>query len=359
MNGKNNTSSTANASKLGVELRSRREEINYNESDSPPLSPRELSSQEGDGGIWGTKTSPNVAVVPEWAKMFKAEITLQQEETNKSIQDAVKSINESINDVVKEMEKNLKKELDDKISALEKKLSEKYEERIQKMETHFNHRLEKQKQEHDVLATQLQECIRANTDLQNNNAKLCNELQFVKNEIIMQKKTESEKLSWNLLLSGPKVPSISQQENLLQITTDLIKDNTHHHLKVAEIASVERYGRLPKTNMQDKRGILVKFHSKETKFQIMRARKKGSGLFINEQLTREINDLFYKVRTLKKNNKNNLGILYTYNGIIKARKTAVGKTYDIFTEDDLMKVKSAFGIVDIECSAAARGNSSV
>ena len=147
MSGKNNTSTTASVSKCSVELRPRMENINYSESESPPVSPRQPSSQGGDGGNGGLRTSPDTVDLPEWAKMLDGKITQQLEETNKTnktIQDALKSIS----DIVQKIQ-DLETNLNNKIDALEKELksehknlTEEYENRINNMEIQFNDRLD-------------------------------------------------------------------------------------------------------------------------------------------------------------------------------------------------------------------------
>ena len=67
---------------------------------------------------------------------------------------------------------------------------------------------------------------------------------------------------------------------------------------------------------------------------IARRSKECRGLFINEELIKTRNSLFYELRQIKKNHHHPL-ILFTRDGIIKARKTQTGKLYNINSEKDL------------------------
>ena len=59
---------------------------------------------------------------------------------------------------------------------------------------------------------------------------------------------------------------------------------------------------MPATGSPDNRGILVKFHRKELKVDIVThtLTTKPPGFFVNEQLTHEMIDLYCKARKLKR-----------------------------------------------------------
>ena len=256
------------------------------------------------------------------------------------------------------IEEKIRKELYQKFD----KLNEKYEKRAKDMETRFNHRMEEKTKEINNLAATLEDYKKKNdqltTQLETLNAKietsternnnLQSELQQIRNETVLQKKKEeAEVLSRNLLLTGPEVPLPTPDENLSNITIDLIRRTTRYPLNENQIASTKRFGKKPEGGKQDKRGILVKFHTKETKVEIVKNNiyTRTSGFYVNELLTREVNELFWEVRNLKKQHPDLIKILHTNNGIIKAKKTSVGKGYEIFTEQDLKKFKNDIGLV--------------
>ena len=98
----------------------------------------------------------------------------------------------------------------------------------------------------------------------------------------------------------------------------------------------------------DHRGILVKFQCKETKVQIIQhnIRTRTPDFFINELLTREVNELYRELRKLKKENRSHIAVLHTNDGIIRAKKSKTGSTHNIFTREDLETFKSVIGLAD-------------
>ena len=324
--------------------------INYNELESPASTP--LSSPSSSGGEKGGSRVNRQALSSgvshmevSVSKSFQDSVTSQLEQLNESMSTLKEDLKRDLNNEFKKMINDVEIKLNKRIDALEETLNKKiceqgdlirnYEIKISSMETHFTQRLDGQENE-----------IR---ELQDTTTRLNKELQLVKEEKLSLKKKEAEKLSENLLLSGPEVPVFTQDENLLQITTSLIKNHTKYDVKETEIASVVRYGKLPANGLPDKRGIRVKFVNRDTKFNVMKCKRpnmKSSGLFINEELTCEISELFYQIRTLKKKKKDSIAILYTYKGVIKARKVPTGTMYSVFTEEDLVKLKNDFGISD-------------
>ena len=58
---------------------------------------------------------------------------------------------------------------------------------------------------------------------------------------------------------------------------------------------------------------------------------KPFSFFVNEQLNHEMIDLYSEARKLKKDNPSHIAVLYTRDGIIRAKKTKTGRRYNIFT----------------------------
>ena len=142
------------------------------------------------------------------------------------------------------------------------------------------------------------------------------------------------------------IPVPTPSENLPRLVVDLVKTHTRYHLSEADILSAERFGKKPAVGSPDHRSILVKFHSKETKENIVTntITTKPPGLYVNELLTREVNDIYRDMRRLKKENPNYIAVLYTRDGIIRARKARTGRRYDITTRSDLEKFKQDIGL---------------
>ena len=254
MSGKAKISSTASAVKQSTYSRACKEKItNYNEPatpvSSPPTSPH-LPSQGGNArGKVGVPSFPDISSFAEWATSLDEKIDSKFNEL----------FEQKIDLKFREFQQET---ITNKLSSIEEKLEKKQndwilkcEERITNMETRFNRQLDAHKEEIQELNAQLKECTTTNISL--------------KNELHYVKKREADKLSQNLVLSGPKVPKPSPNENLNRITSDLIKEYTNFYLNESRIASTERFGRKPRTGELDKRGILVKFQSKETKENII------------------------------------------------------------------------------------------
>ena len=102
----------------------------------------------------------------------------------------------------------------------------------------------------------------------------------------------------------------------------------------------------PENASLDRRGILVKFHEKDTKVQVVinNIKKRTPGLFINEQLTREVNEIYTIARKLKKDNPSKIATLHTRDGVIRAKKSRNGDQYNIFTGADLDDFKHDIGL---------------
>ena len=293
--------------------RSCTKDINYEEMASPALSPR-MALHEGRTG---RPTEPRLTDLNAFKhSSLEEKITIQLQEVTKSIQELKSELSSRINDLEEKLGKELK-DLKELIDLQEKKFAA--------METSFGRRLDEQ--DNKIL-----ELTRINTNLNF-------ELQRIK-------KQESEKLSNNILLSGSAIPASFPSENLPQTVTGLIKTHTRYPLKESEIVSAERFGKMPEAGSPDNRGILVKLHRKESKVNIMThtLATKPSGFFVNEQLTREMIDLYREARKLKKDNPSHIAVLYTRDGIIRAKKTKTGRRYDIFTRAELEKFKQDIGL---------------
>ena len=94
----------------------------------------------------------------------------------------------------------------------------------------------------------------------------------------------------------------------------------------ADIVQAQRFGSRPKNQQQsDNRPILIEVKNIEAKRKLVSEvlQKKPSGFYISELLSENMNTLFYRLRKIKRDTKK-IQVLYTKDGIIKARKTTVG-----------------------------------
>ena len=228
--------------------------------------------------------------------------------------------------------------LDEKLTNKQKDMKREYDNKISDMQTCFDRNLEEQKNLNKQLASKVEKCNMVNTILDK--------------ELYRIKKYEAERLSHNLLLSGPLVSSAIESQDIKQAAINLIAEHTkfplHLDRHATQVSSAETFGRKPKPGSRDpdNRGILLKFHAKETKMEVVsfNLQNRTNGFYINEQLTPEVNDLYREVRKLKKDNPTKIAVLHTRDGIIRVKKTRTGVQNDILTQADLERFKTNIGL---------------
>ena len=255
-------------------------------------------------------------------------------------------ITTELNNKLKNLSEELKTEFDTKIKELEKKLTgeqnnmkQEYDRKISDMQANFDRNLEELNDLKEQLDSKVKTYDMVNTKLEQ--------------ELYRIKKYEAEKLSHNLLLSGPLVTSaIESQEDIKQAAINLIAEHTQFPLHLdrhaTQVSSAETFGRKPKPGSRDpdNRGILLKFHAKETKMEVVsfNLQNRTNGFYINEQLTPEVNDLYREARKLKRDNPSKIAVLHTRDGIIRIKKTRTGVQNDILTKADLERFKTNVGL---------------
>lgn len=150
---------------------------------------------------------------------------------------------------------------------------------------------------------------------------------------------EAEKIAENIILSGTSIPDHHGNEDIVNVAIETLRNNTNVNVNRSDFAHAYR----PKKKMQngyvyDKK-IVIKFHSKTTKRDTVQSNftAKPSGLFINEQLTKTVDEIHYQLRKLKKSHAGKIAVLYTKNGVIRVRKTKQGSLYSILTTKDFNK----------------------
>ena len=334
MHAKNKFSTAKDMPKREVIPRGNKGQISYDETASPSDSPSRVSPHtrscaptpsckggegEGDSMSVGLHETISFAMFTKWSVSFEEKFFLKLSEVEQSLK-------LEFNTKIHELEEKFRREQND--------MTRKYEKKIADVETQFSHRLSEQDDKIRELATELNS---RNT-----------ELQHMKSEMLIQRKNNAEKLSQNLVLSGKQIPAASPHEDLTRTAVDIIKSSTKYPIKLEEIISTERFGKIPAVGAEDRRGILVKLHSKQTKEQIVtnNISTRTPDLFINELLTREVSELYRELRKLKRDHSSHIAILHTKDGIIRAKKTRTGRRFDIFTREDLDNFKKAVGITD-------------
>ena len=168
--------------------------------------------------------------------------------------------------------------------------------------------------------------------LENNLSELKNEFYTLKK---LQDCNEANAIADNLFIYGPSL--VINGEITADSVRNLIRDTTKVSIPSRNFLSVYKVGKKPDEGI-DKRPIKLRLSDRATKYEIMQAFRtaKPQGLFISEELTKTRNSLFYKLRKLRKIT-NIPKFVWTRDGIIKAKKAAEGKTYNIENIDDFNK----------------------
>ena len=159
-------------------------------------------------------------------------------------------------------------------------------------------------------------------------------------------KIDADKTSNNLILSGRHIPAVAQNEDPVAVAISVLRTHLQYELRQQQVETAYRIGRLPESGSPDKRKIILKLSDKNIKRDLFGAYKtmKVQDLYINEELTPEVNHLYYQLRQLKKMNPSSFDRLFTRDGIIKARKSPTGKMYSIVTQEQLDIFKRDTGL---------------
>ena len=147
---------------------------------------------------------------------------------------------------------------------------------------------------------------------------------------------EAERIAENIILSGNLIPRYCDGEDTINVALSTFKSSIRVSVNRSDVALAYR----PKKKLQDKYvyddKIVIKFHSKPSKRDIVHSnlKFKPKGLFINEQLTKRVDEFYYHLRKIKKEQIGKIATLYTRDGVIHVRKTKEGSLYKIVTEQE-------------------------
>lgn len=96
-----------------------------------------------------------------------------------------------------------------------------------------------------------------------------------------------------IIISGPNLPIEEQNESTVDKTISIIKDNLHLNIEHKDIKVAHRLG--SRNTQNNNRPIIVKLHSRQQKYDIMRAYVTVKpNLYVNESLTPKRRSLFKK-----------------------------------------------------------------
>ena len=90
-----------------------------------------------------------------------------------------------------------------------------------------------------------------------------------------------------LVISGKKLPQVSQDENCPLLVQKIVSENLGLVISPQDISVSHRIGAPARTQRPDQRKIIVKFCRRDTKSEVLRAarRVKPSDIYLNESLT--------------------------------------------------------------------------
>lgn len=166
---------------------------------------------------------------------------------------------------------------------------------------------------------------------------LSQEVATLKELVGSHEKKEAERLSQNLILSGRAMPEFTEGENTALVAVEIFKNKFNLSVPRIHISSANRIGKPPTDGKPDKRKIIMRLTNKDVKNDVVitNIKNRVADLFINEELTKTVDGIYYQLRKLKKENPSKIATLYTRDGVIKVKKTKVGQPYSILTEKEL------------------------
>ena len=119
-------------------------------------------------------------------------------------------------------------------------------------------------------------------------------------------KKDQEMLCGNLILSGGEIPTVKKGENVSKVACTILKKCLDLNLSPPDLLLAHRIGK-PSDSGIDKRSIKIRVPHKYAKQTVMDAcfalkSSTAKNLYINEELTKKRNSLYYRLRMKKKEN---------------------------------------------------------
>ena len=126
-----------------------------------------------------------------------------------------------------------------------------------------------------------------------------------------------------IIISGNSVPEVTSGEICSDLAVHLIKDKLKLQLRETDISVAHRLGKKPTNQVADKRSIMVKLCRRDTKRDILTARRNLTvasepSFFINESLTPKRRTILYALRQMKKAHPSILASCSSFDGRVYA-----------------------------------------
>ena len=104
-----------------------------------------------------------------------------------------------------------------------------------------------------------------------------------------------------VVISGDSIPIGQVDENCMNITCKLVKDELNLVIATNDISTAHRLGPKPAPQSRDKRKIIVKFCRRDCKTAVISAarRIKSNRIYVNESLTPQRQSIAYALRKAK------------------------------------------------------------
>ena len=146
----------------------------------------------------------------------------------------------------------------------------------------------------------------------------------------------------NIIISGPGVPAESEMENTTNTAVELLKSKCNVNITSKDISTSHRLG-TKKPNL--KRSIIIRLTRRDLKREIVsNCISSKPNIFVNEQLTERRRNIFNRLRIIRQHHYGLIKTLRVNDGIIKTKKTEVGKMYYIKNEENLREFIQDIGL---------------
>ena len=125
----------------------------------------------------------------------------------------------------------------------------------------------------------------------------------------------------NMILISGSIPSVTEDENCVEIVQELIKSKLNLNIKKDNIASAFRSGKkTADTNQEDRRPIIIKLDERDTKIDMFSASKQvqPKNFYMKEYLTPNRNTILYALRQAKKKHPNKISSCKSIDGKVYA-----------------------------------------
>ncbi|XP_069170064.1 uncharacterized protein [Procambarus clarkii] len=148
---------------------------------------------------------------------------------------------------------------------------------------------------------------------------------------VSQEEQDQQKLLDSVIVSSQDIPVEHEGENCFEIAQDLLKNKLQLNLNKTDVVAAYRVGKKNPSGL-NQRKIRLKLSSQFTKSNLVRtAASLRKGLYINECLTRNRQQILYRLRQIRQQNPDAIHQCFVRDGLIKSRPgTAVMEVGSVY-----------------------------